>query len=162
MLYHVPKIDCEALLGMRMRCRELVISETRHLQAARRLLKLQRATGFSLLELKCAWRARACICTYPRVCYVVDTHMCMHGVAKHVAGATVTAHPPDHPPDHPLSQAHGTAVWAQSPFQLGCSHSTATSHVRLRRFCMRSTWAHAAVEASACLKPHSKLLACER
>jgi len=51
-LHRVSDISLEQLAAWRMHCRDIVVSETRHLQATRRLLKLQRASGFSLQELK--------------------------------------------------------------------------------------------------------------
>ena len=51
-LYRIAPISREQLFAWRLHCRQLVVSEARHMQATRRLLKLQRASGFSLLELK--------------------------------------------------------------------------------------------------------------
>ena len=51
-LHTVPDISKQQLFSWRLHCRQLVITETRHVQATRRLLKLQRASGFTLLELK--------------------------------------------------------------------------------------------------------------
>lgn len=51
-LYRIAPISKEQLFAWRLHCRQLVVSEARHVQATRRLLKLQRASGFSLQELK--------------------------------------------------------------------------------------------------------------
>ena len=52
MLARLPEMSREQLFSWRMHCRQLVINETRHVQATRRLLRLQRGSGFSLSELK--------------------------------------------------------------------------------------------------------------
>ena len=51
-LYRIAPISREQLFAWRLHCRNLVVSEARHMQATRRLLKLQRGSGFSLPELK--------------------------------------------------------------------------------------------------------------
>jgi len=57
-LRQVSDISHDQLVAWRMHCRDIVLSETRHLHATRRLLKLQRKSGFSLQELKLV--ARLC------------------------------------------------------------------------------------------------------
>ena len=47
-LYRIAPISKEQLLSWRLHCRSLVVSEARHMQATRRLLKLQRIDYFSL------------------------------------------------------------------------------------------------------------------
>ena len=51
-LSRVAQVPRAQLLAWRLHCRQKVISEARHVQATRRLLKLQRSSGFSLEELK--------------------------------------------------------------------------------------------------------------
>jgi hypothetical protein len=51
-LHRIAPISREQLCAWRLHCRQLVVSETRHVQATRRLLKLQRGSGFALPELK--------------------------------------------------------------------------------------------------------------
>lgn len=48
----VGEISREQLFAWRLHCRQVVLHETRHVQATRRLLKLQRSSGFALQELK--------------------------------------------------------------------------------------------------------------
>ena len=51
-LYRIVPISREQLFAWRLHCRGIVVSEARHVQATRRLLKLTRASGFTLVELK--------------------------------------------------------------------------------------------------------------
>jgi hypothetical protein len=57
-LHRVSDISIEQLAVWRARCRDIVVSEAHHLHSSRQLLKMQRASGFSLQELQLV--ARLC------------------------------------------------------------------------------------------------------
>ena len=57
-LHRVSDISIEQLAMWRARCRDIVVSEAHHLHSSRQLLKMQRASGFSLQELQLV--ARLC------------------------------------------------------------------------------------------------------